>query len=1062
MKKFYAVSFLFAIISIVNLRLQAQTFKLLKDINTLTPSLPTNFTRTSSEYAILNGKAYFTADDGIHGQELWSTDGTHNTVMVKDINPGPEGSHVSYIYTYKNKLYFFATILEDGYKSALYTSDGTAEGTVLLKDSFGLTGFGGFPAEYTVMNGVLYFSAASLTSFDASALWRSDGTAAGTYQLVDFNNPEHNYKGDLHNFAVLDNKLFFTTGTGGTQELWYTEGTTANTKRFNYINSAFYLINKLTVLGNTLYMLADKTVYKTNGDSLSTKQINDPTTFSISSMQAFKDSIYFGAHNNYTSQSGLYTYNASFFNGLSLLKEFAAAPTLAVVLQNNQLFFTAADTSSSTPGLWVTDGTVANTKLLLHDTGGYSNFYSGYDRIYFSHSTSTYGEEPWNSDGSATGTYMVDDISNGIYSSQPSNFTQLNSFVLFAANNSERGIEMYRFEGQTIGLVKDINTTNTAYSWPSITAGQYDTINNHLFFWALDNVHGFEPWTTDGTTGGTMLLKDIQPGSLSGNGNIVVSPTSWAGTKLFPVNNRLNGYDYFYGISATVGWALYKTMGTPATTTFATSIATTPTGIKPEAISVANNKIFTIVNAEGTSQLFVYDGVNKPQLLKTGFTTINSTPDATNTFGDARNFYFFVDKQPEIELWKSDGTIDGTKMIKNLYPGQAYSSQIGGMINFKGEVFFVAASQYPGEYTWHLWKTDGTEAGTTMITKTQTTFAPNLTISNNKLYFVGTSTSTGTELWVTDGTNDGTYIVKDLAGPNSSNPSNLLDFKGSLYFVAYDNASAMWKTDGTDTGTVLVKKDCFSIAKGNDKLYFISNYKIWESDGTSAGLKMMDTTGLENLMPYNLIFANGRLYFLASPARYGLELYTTADKILPITLVTFSAQLHNKDALLQWSTVNEQNNSYFNVQRSTNGTSFTTIARVDAKNGIKKNDYDYTDARVTALGVDKLYYRLQQFDADGKFTYSKTIPLPINNKTLVTIGPNPATDVANVYSTINIPGAVVIITDMGGRVLYTVKQNIVAGSKTSIPLHGFAKGVYSVSIQAVNTPKQEFKLVIDK
>ncbi len=153
-----------------------------------------------------------------------------------------------------------------------------------------------------------------------------------------------------------------------------------------------------------------------------------------------------------------------------------------------------------------------------------------------------------------------------------------------------------------------------------------------------------------------------------------------------------------------------------------------------------------------------------------------------------------------------------------------------------------------------------------------------LTSSGGKVYFTATDNATGNELWVTNGTLEGTYRVTDKVqpGPVGSQPMNLIDVNGTLFFTAnHDEANGtveLWKSDGTDAGTVRLDEDIltgipddiaqFTTAGG--KLYFVAGNVPWESDGTSAGTydhAPGDSNGdpdddvygsLPNLFPQNL------------------------------------------------------------------------------------------------------------------------------------------------------------------------------------------------------------------
>src|SRR5207249_5968447 len=135
---------------------------------------------------VINKTLFFTAYDGVHGSELWKSDGTESgTVMVKDINPGSSGSYPYDQTVVKGTLFFTA---DDGTTGReLWKSDGTEAGTVLVKDILPEGQFtdGSFPQSLTDANVTLSFSANDGVS--GRELGKSDGTAVGTVLVKDIN-----------------------------------------------------------------------------------------------------------------------------------------------------------------------------------------------------------------------------------------------------------------------------------------------------------------------------------------------------------------------------------------------------------------------------------------------------------------------------------------------------------------------------------------------------------------------------------------------------------------------------------------------------------------------------------------------------------------------------------------------------------------------------------------------------------------------------------------------------------------------------------------------------------
>lgn len=188
---------------------------------------------------------YFAGTDDTHGTELWKTDGTAaGTVLVKDINPGPtprqppfRGSSHPRLFTEVGGTVFF-TACDGVHGWELWKTDGSAAGTTLVADvdprppltregEDGCLDIGFTPGDLREFQGLLYFFADD--GGDGLGLWRSDGTAAGTYLLR--NVPRERPSGPrdpdrtMANLTKAAGRLFFNTRNN----LWVSDGTTAGT-----------------------------------------------------------------------------------------------------------------------------------------------------------------------------------------------------------------------------------------------------------------------------------------------------------------------------------------------------------------------------------------------------------------------------------------------------------------------------------------------------------------------------------------------------------------------------------------------------------------------------------------------------------------------------------------------------------------------------------------------------------------------------------------------------------------------------------------------------------------
>jgi ELWxxDGT repeat protein len=736
----------------------------------------------------MGGAYYFSAAHPESGQELWKSDGTEaGTTLVKDIRPGPDGSAPVLLTVSGSTLFFRA---EDGvHGSELWKSDGTAAGTVLVADVRpGSAGSNTAADNYlrAYGAGVLFGADNGVSGHE---LWKSDGTAAGTVLVKDFipgstgGGPSRD--GGLD--GLLGGKVWFTAGDSSSDgpQVYSSDGTTAGTTRLlridtlesvapgplaNVAGTGFFIVNG---------MASGMGLWKTDGSAAGTVLVHDFFT------QSFDDYCAIDyASTTPMPAAGLLFYGVVGCSQQSVLwrSDGTAAGTFPIgegfllAALDDALLFTNEEGE-----LWRSDGTVARTTRVTDFSTLSSTPAGGVEMgglLFFVAEGPGTGRELWKSDGTAAGTQLVKDLlPSG--SSNPEQLTVLGSTLFFTAwtvTGDRR--DLWKTDGTAAGtvLVKDFGQgiifENGIEDGDPLVAA-----NGKLYFAAKETLStGRELWTSDGTTAGTVLLKDINPDFYSGSPQEIT---------------QVGGTLYFAANEGTTGAELWKSNGTAAGTVLVKDIRTGSVSSAPAQFVAHGGLLYFSAN----------DGVSGTELWRSDGTAagtfrlkdIQSGADGskpTELVSANGALYFRASTAANgAELWKSDGTDAGTVLVRDIAPGAGGSAPSALRALASGRLVFRADD---GVHGLELWTSDGSEAGTQAIdlrpgsasslTPIESSPVPAFTVVDGRLVFAADDGVRGEELWVSDGTDAGTGLLADVAATGGSQPSEIAVVADRVYF----------------------------------------------------------------------------------------------------------------------------------------------------------------------------------------------------------------------------------------------------------------------------------------
>lgn len=376
----------------------------------------------------------------------------------------------------------------------------------------------------------------------------------------------------------------------------------------------------------------------------------------------------------------------------------------------------------------------------------------------------------WVTDGSAAGTRKLADVP-GDGEQSVTSILGFRGMLLYGVNNREVATALWRADPVS-GVVEQVKRFSDRVGFSNFwmtDAGDW------VLFMLNDGNDRTELWRTDGTAAGTTKIMALPDCNAFEDFGFTVFP----GGVLFQALDSLHGAE------------LWITDGSAAGTRRVADLQPGPAGSDPGDFTLSDGLVyFSAADSTSGRELWVTDGTTEGTHR---ISDINAGPGSSQvgaiTALGGLLYFYAADVGSNYEPYVSDGTPEGTRLLADIRPDNgSFPSQFTA---YAGEIYCVA-SDGSGNELWALHhKGLASPRLVRNIHPLAGSFPQGLTVWNGLLYFAANDGTHGSELWRSDGTEAGTYMVADIdtSTKQGGSPSELTVFRGGLYFGAFAQES---------------------------------------------------------------------------------------------------------------------------------------------------------------------------------------------------------------------------------------------------------------------------------